>query len=199
MGGYESKEFERLRRRGFKDYSLGHRNMYLNAIKAIGTKASVFEAGFGIGWGLRQMDDYGILGRYVGVEPNVESFQYVRDRNDYGDGHSGLGFGAHPNVTLIPLGFDQMVADRILLTQDGVKFDEAFCIEVIEHIPLAQHLQFLIALRQMAPRLWFSSPDSTVSKEGVRTVKEWKALLTQAKFKVINIDVSNWTYLYECK
>lgn len=202
---YESKEFDRLRGRRFKDYSEGHRRMYLNAIEKIKRERGgampldIFEAGFGIGYGIQQMDQAGIVGRYQGVEPNAKSFNYVANGDTYPEGRRGLMFNADPRFHLTQEEFGQEVADRIMMLRSQGQFHEAFCIEVIEHVPMDMHLQFLIALRQMAPRLWFSSPDKAKSKEGVRTTKDWVALLRQARFEHIDVDTSNWTYLYECR
>lgn len=195
---YESKEYDRLVQRRFQPYSIGHQRMYTKAIERIQKDIAdpraerpngvrVFEAGFGIGFGLTKMVEAGILRSYTGCEPNTPSYSYT----------SSLltGFKV-PYVNLYNDSFDQSMVNG--LTAHG-QFDEAFCIEVIEHVPMDFHLEFLIALRQMAPRLWFSSPCSTKSKEGVRTSKEWATLLRQARFETVTIDTSEWTYLYECR
>lgn len=189
MGGYESKEYDRLKRRGFKPYSQGHQNMYNLAIEQIGKPSRIFEAGFGIGFGIQKMLEAGVVKSYSGCEPNTASFLYVQNELK-------LASEVAPFVTLYQDVFDTVMAEG--LTAHG-RFDDAFCIEVIEHVPMTQHLQFLIDLRRMAPRLWFSSPDKDKSKEGVRTTREWKTLLKQAKFDVVKVDQSNWTYLYICK
>ncbi len=189
---YESKEYERLVKRGFKPYSLGHQRMYANAIDRIKAErpdgVRIFEAGFGIGFGLQKMVEAGIVKSYTGCEPDQPSYDYT----------AGQVAGLKPlhHIDIYHDSFDQTMANG--LTAHG-QYDEAFCIEVIEHVPMDQHLEFLIALRQMAPRLWFSSPDKNKSKEGVRTVKEWTTLLKQARFESIDVDVSEWTYLYECR
>lgn len=196
---YESKEYDRLVKRGFLPYSEGHQRMYTIAIEKIrnGTghnmPAVVFEAGVGIAFGLREMLYAGIIREYTGVEPNGPSFNYITSnlglRNDTDR--------TKPLVHLHPDLFSQEYADKYLDVMGMA--DEAFCIEVIEHVPMHLHLQFLIALRQVTHRLWFSSPDKGKSKEGVRTTKEWTTLLKQAKFNSIVVDQSNWTYLYECR
>lgn len=185
---YESKEYDRLVGRRFKAYSLGHQKMYTKAIDQIKPGTSrVFEAGFGIGFGLVKMVEAGILERYLGCEPNQKSFDYVR----------AMTFSP-ADIVLMHEPFSQVMADRVTV-KVGSRFDEAFCIEVIEHVPMDQHLEFLIALRQMAPRLWFSSPDKNKSKEGVRTIKEWTTMLRQARFETVEVDTSEWTYLYQCR
>lgn len=187
---YESREYDRLVGRKFKPYSSGHRAMYTTAIegiKLVGMEAHIFEAGFGIGWGLQQMLSEGIVRSYVGCEPNIDSYKYVAEE-------PGLNLEGKMGVSLIHGSFDQVLADAY-----SGSFNEAFCIEVIEHVPMDQHLEFLIALRQMAPRLWFSTADKTKSREGVRTVGEWTTLLKQARFETVKVNASHWTYLYECR
>src|SRR5690606_36363266 len=103
---YESKEFDRLRGRKFRDYSIGHQRMYTTAIEKIKAERGgampldIFEAGFGIGWGLQQMDKAGVIGRYVGVEPNAGSFSYVAHGDTYPEGRKGLLYGAYPRFHL---------------------------------------------------------------------------------------------------
>lgn len=199
---YESTEYDRLVKRKFKPYSLGHQRMYTKAIERIHAelprtevaeaRARIFEAGFGIGFGLQKMVEAGIVESYTGCEPNRASYDYT----------AGIVAGLKPleRIHIYNESFGQVLADR--MAEHGFEqypFDEAFCIEVIEHVPMDQHLEFLIALRQMAPRLWFSSPDKTKSREGVRTIKEWTTLLKQARFEKVDVDVSEWTYLYECR
>lgn len=189
---YESKEYDRLVRRKFKDYSVGHQRMYTKAIDGIKLAHSnpvrIFEAGAGIGFGLTKMVEAGVVHSYTGCEPNRASYDYT----------AGLVAGFKPlrHIDLYHDSFDQTMADG--LTAHG-QYDEAFCIEVIEHVPMDKQLEFIIALRQMAPRLWFSTADKTQSKEGVRTQKEWATLLKQARFTDIRVDVSEWTHLYECR
>lgn len=188
QAGYESKEYERLVKRGFKPYSRGHRMMYehaIDAIKKTADPANIFEAGFGIGWGLDRMLEEGVVDVYVGCEPNADSFKYTRDR-----------LGLNPRVTLYPKAFDYSFE-----SPDGEKpFDEAFCIEVIEHVPLNDQLAFLEGLRALAPRLWLSTPDKDrVPSEGVRTMKEWVALIKEAGFESVEVNMAHWTYLYECR
>ena len=62
-----------------------------------------------------------------------------------------------------------------------------------------EHLAFLKQLHSLAPRLWFSTPDKVaVPQEGVRTYQEWVALLKEAGYGEVKVDMSQWTYLFEC-
>jgi len=183
MGTLDSREYQQLVRRKFRPYSRGHQMMYLKPITQLsGNRHRILEAGFGIGFGLDRMVTAGIIGdRYVGCEPNTDSFLYVQSR------HSRT-----PNIELVPSGFLDMDVDG--------EFDHAFCIEVIEHVPMDQHLEFLTKLRDAAPMVWFSTPDKDrVPREGVRTKDEWVDLLHSAGFSRVFVDTSHWTYLYECE
>ncbi len=182
---YESHEYRRLVERGFRPYSRGHRAMYLTAIdrlKKLGTPVSIFEAGFGIGYGLDEMLAAGIVERYFGCEPNLESFRYVMQRH----GHA-------PRIDLVEEPFASATGLR------GAPYDAAFCIEVIEHVPMHEHEWFLRCLRDRSPRLFLSTPDSRKSSEGVRTMGDWLAILQTAGWERIDVDTSHWTYLYDCR
>jgi 2-polyprenyl-3-methyl-5-hydroxy-6-metoxy-1,4-benzoquinol methylase len=82
----------------------------------------------------------------------------------------------------------------------GYIFDFAFCIEVIEHVPMDDHVRFLRDLRRLSPVLFFSTPDKNkVPAEGVRTVSDWTRVIREAGFTDVSVDMSRWTYLYRCK
>lgn len=182
---YPSHEYDRLKDRGFKPYSRGHRKMYLTPIErlaAAGQRVHVFEAGFGIGYGVEEMVKAGVVASFTGCEPDEASFHYVRNI-------VAPGLGAKIELLNEPFS---------LTTCAGRQFDVAFCVEVIEHIPMADHLDFLTRLGRMAPRLFFSTPDKRFSKEGVRSLPEWLDLLAVAGFPKVIPDLSNWTYLYDC-
>lgn len=199
MGTADSREFDRLKGRKFKPYSLGHQRMYTKAIDGIkadklnGSPADIFEAGFGIGWGLEQMLAAGVVNSYVGCEPQVDSFNYVEKTV------MAQRWPRAEGVWLRHEPFGSALVESML--SDGVApFEHAFCIEVIEHVPLDDHLAFLQNLHNVAPVLWFSTPDIRTSpKEGVRTTLEWKGLLHLAGFDTVDVDSSEWTTLYHCK
>lgn len=181
MGTLDSREYDQLKKREFRPYSFGHRMMYEIPLKEMkGRKWTVYEAGFGIGWGLDRMIEEDVLNRYVGCEPNLDSFNYVKSRH-----------GERRNVAL-----DHAPFRAVTMTPP---FDHVFCIEVIEHVPMEAHLEFLRGLRKMGMLLWFSTPDSSKSKEGVRRASEWSDLLSQAGFTSVQIDKSHWTYLFKCE
>lgn len=187
MGTPDSREYDRLRDRGFKPYSKGHRRMYEIAIEEIGNLAGprgarVLEAGFGIGWGLDQMLAADILRNYVGYEPNRDSFVYVADRLKEHE--------RNVDLALFNMGYEPNLSPD---------FDFGFCIEVIEHVPGKDHLRFLKGLRSQVPVLYFSTPDiQKVPKEGVRTTREWKAYLHAAGFNTVTVNESHWTHLFRC-
>ncbi len=197
MGTPDSREYDRLKERNFGDYSEGHRHMYTSAIKQIQDatdgqgqhphrRVTVFEAGFGIGYGLKQMLAAGIVDRYVGYEPQVDSFNYtVKELATHEQaGDLNLFHGAFPAP---------------MHGQEG-QFEHVFCIEVIEHVPGEQHEYFLARLWDtVAPggTLWFSTPCiRRAPREGVRTTEEWASLLHKMTGEVPRVDRSRWTYLY---
>lgn len=194
MGTADSREYDRLKERGFKPYSKGHRSMYEKGIahmKFFGFDASarVLEAGFGIGWGLDRMVEEKLLRSYVGYEPNKDSFDYVNSR--YETIRALVTAAPLPDMLLLRLPFEPNLDPA---------FDVAFCIEVIEHVPMAEQEAFLRGLCQMAPTLYFSTPDKRRQpSEGVRTDPEWLALLAQAGFLRVYIDTSEWTTFYRCE
>lgn len=194
MGTLDSREYDRLVKRGFKDYSVGHQRMYTKAVAEIcrttqPKTARIFEAGFGIGFGLKKMVEADAFGEYYGCEPQIDSYRYTVQQFANTERSSDLHLYHEP--------FTEGTAQR-LLRDDIAPFDEMFCIEVIEHLPLDQHLQALIAMRSITNRLWLSTPDKKKSKEGVRTMRDWTVLLKQAQFEV-TVDTSEWTYLYRCE
>lgn len=186
MGVADSREYDRLKARKFRPYSAGHRRMYEEAIKRIASPSRIFEAGFGIGWGLDRMVEAGVISQYNGCEPNNDSFKYTDDRH-----------GARPNVHLDNVGFPDILHLRD--GRDTLTFDHVFCIEVIEHVPMDDHLEFLQALRSLGGKLWFSTPDiRKAPTEGVRTKEDWVRLLKAAGFNRVEVDTKSWTYLYAC-
>lgn len=190
MGTPDSREYDRLVERGFKPYSMGHRRMYEKAIfHLLGEKRPlhIVEAGFGIGWGLDQMVEAGIVRRYTGFEPNRDSFNYVAERYAGKAGWDGA------NMALLNEAFPPgAVAEGFA--------DATVCIEVIEHVPMDDHANFLRALRSLAPVLYFSTPDiRRQPREGVRTASAWGALLEYVGFTRVDIDASEWTTFYRAR
>jgi hypothetical protein len=201
QAGYESREYDRLVERDFKPYSRGHQVMYLQSIADILAERGerntrVLEAGFGIGWGLDKMVEANILRSYVGYEPNKDSFRYVLDRYPRAAGVMHLSPGTNPSAQgeyetlLLNLPFEPNLDPA---------FDAAFCIEVIEHVAMADHVEFLKGLYAMAPRLYLSTPDKNkVPREGVRTKDDWVMRLMEAGFSKVDVMTKEWTYLYRC-
>lgn len=205
MGTPDSREYDRLKERQFQPYSKGHRQMYelgIADLKARGfgrihdeiTGAKVLEAGFGIGWGLGRMVEEGVIRQYAGYEPNFASYTYTTGL--FGD---GLPLGA----SAVETGTERIPVGNILLFNEpfAVKlepdFDAAFCIEVIEHVPMDKHADFVRDLFRMAPVLYFSTPDiRKAPTEGVRTKEEWTDILFAAGARTVFKDDSNWTTFY---
>lgn len=189
QAGYESKELDRLKERDFRPYSKGHRVMYLQAIAELmrdhpAGSVRVLEAGFGIGYGLGEMIRAGILKSYVGYEPNKDSFNYTWDLPEVMQAKRTM------DIALFPLAFEPNLDPA---------FDVAFCIEVIEHVAMEDHVTFLKGLYQMAPVLYLSTPDKDkVPAEGVRTKDDWVLRLMEAGYAHVDVMTKEWTYLYRC-
>lgn len=186
MTSKECNEFLAMRRRiakhGSPEYSVGHRRMYSSTVELLrGKECSILEAGFGIGYGLSMMDARLKMSRYIGFEPCQDSFNYVKEE-------------------VVP---KLQQKDRIKLSQNKwpcriEPVDYAFCIEVIEHVPEEGGLveSFLEGLRSCTLKnLFLSTPCSSSSPHGVRTVKQWKHALKKAGFSVVSVS-HQWTTLY---
>jgi 2-polyprenyl-3-methyl-5-hydroxy-6-metoxy-1,4-benzoquinol methylase len=198
MPAEQSREYQALKRRGFKPYSRGHQLMYLAPLTLMERVSAhhpanraaepyrILEAGFGIGWGLDQMIARGLIGRYLGFEPDSESFDYVAGRMK---GYDNL------NIELVHRPFEHGIA-----AYADERFDHGFCIEVIEHVEAVDHLPFLQALRAaVSGTLWFSTPDRMRSNHGVRAASDWRILLHEAGFGSVTHHPDQWTDLYICQ
>lgn len=138
--------------------------------------ASILEVGAGIGYGLGLMLENELVGTYTGVEPNVESYTYLRS--------------VYPQVNLINESFEDAIVAAA---------DYTFCIEVIEHVPDDDVNYFLRKLRLLTDKnLFFSTPDSSRSSHGKYTTATWVSLLRDAGFDVAACN-RQWTTFYLCQ
>lgn len=182
-----SKEYRALLRRNMEPYSFGHRIMYdvpltlMTRNERAKERFSILEVGFGIGWGLDRMIDLNVIDHYHGMEPDLESFDYVQKRH-----------GKNNRLTLVNEKFVGIA---------GKTFDHVFCIEVIEHIPAIAHLAILNEIRASTHgTLWLSTPDKNRCPEhGVRDRNEWQQLLEMAAFDCVTHHTEQWTDLYICQ
>ena len=181
----ECNEFKALQRRGFKDYSLGHRRMYtcpISLLQSKGKRYRILDVGCGIGFGLEQMLRAGIVENYVGVEPVRDSFQYVQER-----------FGKLPNVQLLNQDWLEV------RTESLTPADYTFCIEVVEHLAPQSVLPFLKRLSLLTKKnLFLSTPSRLTSKHGTRSTKEWRKALAQVGFNSVPVE-GQWTTLFICE
>lgn len=183
-----SREYAQLMRRGGRPYSAGHRVMYDTPLTLMSRnerateKFSILDVGFGIGYGLDRMVDAGVIGEYVGLEPDDASFRYVATRHGHREG-----------VTLL----NERFADGVVM-----KAEHVFCIEVIEHVPADEHEQFLGDLFKAAlgGTLWLSTPDMDRCPEhGVRSAAKWDGMLRAVGgCDVVHFD-TQWTDLWCCQ
>lgn len=183
----DCREYEAARKRNFQPYSRGHQIMYEGPLTLMerGDRAkekfTILEAGFGIGWGLDRMIEKGVIGSYLGFEPDRGSFDYVRGRHK-----------STPNLDLRHAPFEGQAP----------QFDHVFCIEVIEHVPPDDHAGFITGLRKSLKSggtLWLSTPDKERSTHGVRTASDWRLQIALAGFADITRHDEQWTTLYCCQ
>lgn len=178
MAETECNEYAALVGRKHHDYSVGHQIMYLAPIMMISGKPNrILDVGFGIGFGLRHMLASQAVGTYVGYEPNVDSFNYVRSHAP--------------------------VADHILLinepfANEGRNFDYSFCIEMIEHVASKEERNRILSDLSMATdkTLFLSTPDRTRNDHGIYSEVEMRQSLYAAGFDNVTCIPEQWTNLY---
>lgn len=156
-------EYEQLKARGFKEYSEMHRQMYEVVVSLFKNKpTSIYEIGFGIGWGLERLLEENCIERYVGCEPDRKSFDYVFDRVK------------DERVALYPAQF--------MRSNDVYRY--VLCIEVIEHLEcnLTKLYKMFAEVRKMAGTFILSTPDKNTDEHGIYTKHEVKECLHRAEF-----------------
>lgn len=175
-------EFRALEKRGFEPYSVGHQVMYQVPITLMrDQKKKILDVGFGIGWGLAQMVATEVIERYVGFEPDTESYIYVKRR-----------FGKTKGVELINAPF----------AGHADEFDHVFCIEVIEHVEMSQHSDFIKRMADsctLQGTVWISTPCKLRNdRHGVRPTEEWLGIIRE-HFSDVVVHQDQWTTLYVCQ
>lgn len=181
----ECNEYQNLLKRNGAPYSRGHQIQYLAPIQMMeGGKWDVLEIGFGIGYGLEEMAKAGVLNLWYGVEPCNDSFQHVWNK-----------FNDRPAFALA---MEKRPWSECVKTTSEV-FHFAFCIEVIEHIPMDEHVSFLSSIVPFVRKnLFLSTPDKSKNSHGVRTEKEWLDVLDQAGWRAVAW-ATCWTTGYICQ
>ena len=174
-------EYELLKRRNFKNYSLGHQRMYKAPVTLLADRrCRVLEVGTGIGWGLALMRREGVFREYVGVEPDPKAYAYTLAASTGWEG-----------VKLINASFPTPDVEGV--------FDHVFCIEVVEHLPAPDREGVLRKLREHTGRmLWLSTPDKDKSGHGVLTGAQWQEMLEASGFEVVRVE-EQWTTLFVCR
>lgn len=175
-------EVEKLKERHYQPYSEGHRKMYTVPIDLLSgqQKHSILDVGFGIGFGLSEMIKCDCFTSYTGLEPDIETYQFVKNNSLYG----------HQNINLI---------NQSLLLYEGLIQDYVFCIEVIEHIEEKDLDIFIRKLSNNTGKCMFlSTPDIRDSPHGIKTSLEWRELLF-AGFSDVVFVRSQWTTLFVCQ
>lgn len=186
-------EYQALVKRNFGPYSSGHRLMYDIPISMLKNsdcqnKYSILDVGVGIGYGLEQMLRAGIVGVYVGFEPDECTYKYVAPRSE-------LRYDYTADVRIINKQYPQITREYAPLG-----FDFSFCIEVLEHIPLVEMSEFLSSLcTNTVHTLFLSTPNVAKNSHGVLSPSETRSLLNEAGFDQVTIMDKQWTDLYICQ
>jgi 2-polyprenyl-3-methyl-5-hydroxy-6-metoxy-1,4-benzoquinol methylase len=175
----ECNEYKALLNRNGTNYSDGHQRMYttpINILAGVPDKIDVLDVGAGIGFGLQKMLEAKIIKNYLGVEPCLDSFNYLKKTFQM------------PNV--------QFCQTPWLNTPETFVADYTFCIEVVEHLDEKDVLPFLRKLkRQTKINLFLSTPNSITNNHGAASIKTWKHRLKSAGFDAASIQ-RQWTTLF---
>jgi len=182
-------EYEQFIERGLKPYSVGHQRMYSAPIDLITSpveptatslkKANVLDVGCGIGVGYRMLRDAGIIGSYLGIEPDPKCVRYMKD--------------TYPEADVIEEFWMDVPEGQLFVA------DFTFCVEVIEHVPLDDLGRFLEKLREHTRRnLFLSTPLRENSEHGLFTKDGWVAKLCASDFRVAVVDWQ-WTTFFLCE
>jgi cyclopropane fatty-acyl-phospholipid synthase-like methyltransferase len=165
--------------------------MYLAPIYSIipdGKPINILEIGFGIGYGLGLMYQMGffhhINSKYVGCEPDKDSYDYT-----YKKYLEDRGFQPFENIKLRNCGFRD-------LETGYKKFDYSFCIEVIEHLS-EEDLWFLCKILDESTKdtIFLSTPDPAKSKEGKWSMHHLENLFRDF-FRGVSVVRAQWTNLW---
>lgn len=187
-----SREYAKLKRRGFRPYSEGHRIMYehplalIRQVNRTTRRPYIVEAGFGIGYGLARMLEAACFNHYVGFEPDRDSFNYTAKEV--------VPARMRDCTTLLNEPFSPESFEGYA--------DHAFCIEVIEHVPLEDQEEFVAGLREVLlpfGTLWLSTPSMERNEHGVRETGDWLNLIRRSGFTRSVVHDDQWTTLYVCQ
>jgi len=188
-------EYDNLVARNFKPYSEWHRAIYDGAFELYHHNESpitMLDAGCGIGYGYESMVEHGVMGVYVGVDPDKQSIDYCKQK-------------FINNLRRRPMPADDIHRSVFTTTfncgdfmsfEERYEFDIAFCVEVIEHVDEKDRSAFLKKVAQSAKVAFISTPDVTKNAHGVYTPSRMIDLLrTGLELNAVAIPRDN-TILY---
>lgn len=184
-----ASELQQLNKRKGMPYSRGHQIMYDAPIKLLSdSRHAILDIGFGIGYGLFNMIPMRIIKRYVGCEPDADSFDYVNNKRiDYKE----MLEGDRTEINLFNLQFSDLAVREN-------EFDYTFCIEVIEHMEEGALHNLLMKVHGCTRDAFFmSTPDPDKSPEGEWTMTYLINTLRQFQFNPVVV-TSQWTNLWIC-
>jgi cyclopropane fatty-acyl-phospholipid synthase-like methyltransferase len=178
-------EYQQLQKRKGLPYSRGHQLMYDGPIKLISdNRHYILDIGFGIGYGLRGMITMDVINKYVGCEPDKDSFDHVvKELSE---------FTQEERTKRVHLNNCKFTD----LTTYPDQFDYTFCIEVIEHMDEhAVHMLFQKVHACTKDAFFLSTPDKNKSKEGKFTEYELSQFLMDYNFQ-FSVVRAQWTNLW---
>lgn len=142
--------------------------------------ASVLDIGSGIGWGCKRARELGFAGKWTGIEPCQDSFDYLTRV-----------YGNDQRTTWHCAGLMEAPVEPV---------DYVFCIEVVEHLPPDRVGAFLRRIRSLCNRgAWISTPDADTSDHGTFTRSQMVDALKAAGFENVVVNAEQWTTLYICQ
>ena len=170
--------------RNWNDYERSHVLMYKAPILLLeGRPAHILDVGCGVGYGLQWMFDARCVGRYVGIDPQEDAIDYMKEL-----------CSTHPH-TKSDLEFFHT---GLLEWDSDEKFDFVFCIEVIEHVPKDDIIPFLNRLRRHTCRnLFLSTPNTDNHSHALYSPTELTAHIKNAGFMVAHMEWQNSVF-YLC-
>lgn len=179
-------EYQQLQKRKGMPYSRGHQLMYDGPIKLLSDKRhNILDIGFGIGYGLRNMILMDVINKYVGCEPDKDSFDYTYEEISKMEQKERT-----KRVHLQNCIFNNLIHND--------EFDYTFCIEVIEHMSESAIHELLSKVHACTKDAFFlSTPDKHKSKEGKFTEYELTQFLMDYEFQ-FSIVRAQWTNLWIC-
>lgn len=155
-------EYTNLVNRNFKDYSVPHQDLYESIANDV-NGLKVLEVGAGIGFGIKKLIEAGAV--VTAIEPELEAYNYVKNQE--------------LACTLLHTSLENFKTSET--------FDLGVCIEVLEHLSMADVHKFLTAASTKCKKLILSTPNRSLSDHGRFLPEELTHVLYCAGFIITNL------------